>query len=87
MYLVIFLDSDSYEFHASLHSSFATAESAFEARLREFVIPPGADLPPNKATWHALCDRCGEGVRIYRIECDGEPAEEIFLGSSKNQAA
>jgi hypothetical protein len=87
MYLALFLNQDSYEFIVSLHSTRAAAEAAYEASLRRYVIAKdGEDLPP-KATWHVLSDNNGEGVHLYRIECDGGLGEEIFLGSSEVAAA
>jgi hypothetical protein len=87
MFLVIFLDQDNYEFNVSLHPSLGAAEAAFEALMREFVIAPSETLPP-KATWGGLCDDCGETPHLYKIECDGKPAEEIRLSSnSEDQAA
>jgi hypothetical protein len=78
MYLVLFLDQSNYEFNVSLHSSLTAAEAAFEALMRRFVIKPGETLPP-KATWVGLCDNYGENPHLYRIQCDGEPGEEIRL--------
>ena len=85
MYLVHFFDQDNYEFVMSLHSTRAAAEAAYEALLRHYVIEDGEDLPP-KATWHALSDNNGEGVHLYKIECDGEPAEKISLSTNENLA-
>jgi hypothetical protein len=69
MYLVLFLDQqDNYEFITSLHSSLPSAEAAFKALLLRFGVNP-----------EDRCDRCGEEPHIYRIECDGKPAEEIFV--------
>lgn len=85
MYLTLFLDQHNYEFNVSLHSSLAAAEAAFEALMRKFVIAPGETLPPRTA-WGGLCDDCGENPHLYRIECDGELGEEIFLGTSEDLA-
>jgi hypothetical protein len=70
MYLVLFLDTQegNYEFNVSLHSSLPKAEAACEALLLHFDVNPEDG-----------CDRCGENPHIYRIECDGKPAEEIFI--------
>jgi hypothetical protein len=86
MYLTIFLDQHAYKFNVSLHASLPTAEAAFEALTRKFVIAPGETLPP-KSSWGGLCDDCGESVHLFRIELDGTPGEEIFLGSSEDLAS
>jgi hypothetical protein len=86
MYLVLFLDQNNYEFITSLHSTRAGALAAYEAKLRHYVLEGSEDLPP-KTTWHVLSDDNGEGVHLYRIECDGGLGEEIFLGSSEDLAA
>jgi hypothetical protein len=85
MYLVHFFDQDNCEFIMSLHSARAAAEAAYEALLRHFVIEDGETLPP-KARWDELCDRNGESPHLYKIECDGEPAEEISLSNSEDLA-
>jgi hypothetical protein len=87
MFLVICLDANRYEFVTSLHSSREAAEAAFVSLLRKFVIAPGETLSPTKSSWGGLCDDCGESPHLYRIECDGELGEEIFLGSSKDHLA
>ena len=86
MYLVLFFDQHNYEFITSLHSTLSAAEAAFEALLRRLVVDAGENLPP-KESWDDLFDGCGESLHLYRIECDGEPAEKISLGNSENQAA
>jgi hypothetical protein len=86
MFLVHFFDQNEYEFIMSMHSDFAAAERAYEALLREYVVEPGTTLPP-KADWCCLANKhTGEGVKLYRIECDGETAEEIGLSSSEDLA-
>lgn len=78
MFLVHFLDQNSYEFVMSLHSTRAAAKAAYEALLRRFVVEEGQPLPP-KGEWDALFDDNGEGVHLYRVTCDGEPAEWIKI--------
>jgi hypothetical protein len=85
MYIVHFFDQANYEFIMSLHSSIEAAEAAFAALLRRFVVEDGATLPP-KADWIGLCDHHGENPHIYKIECDGKPAEEIQLSGSEDLA-
>ena len=73
MYLVLFLDQhQNYEFITSLHSSLPSAEAAYEALLLRFGVKPDEE-------GCGPCDSCGEAPHIYRIECDGKPAEEIFI--------
>ena len=69
MYLVLFFDQHNYEFNPSLHSSLPKAKAAYEALLLHFDVKLG------EGGW--LGDDCGEAPHIYRIECDGNPAEKI----------
>jgi hypothetical protein len=78
MYLVHYLDQYTYDQPMSLHSTRAAAEAAFEALLRQYIVKDGEPLPP-KEDWGVLHDVHGESVRLYKIECDGGPAEEINL--------
>jgi hypothetical protein len=85
MYSVLYLEQTNYRFIVSLHSTLAAAEAAFEALLRRFVIANGETLPP-KADWSELFDEYGESPHLYKIECDGKPAEEISLSNSEDLA-
>ena len=78
MYLVHYLDQRNYEFHMSLHSTRAAAVVAYEALLRRFVLEEGQPLPP-RGEWFALHDADGDPVQLYRVACDGEPAELIDI--------
>jgi hypothetical protein len=64
MYLVMFLDNDTYDFTPSLHSSFSAAKAAYKDLVRRFDV-----------TIHG--DEHGEEPRIYRIECDRKLGEEV----------
>jgi hypothetical protein len=75
MYLVLFLDQNSYEFCMSLHTTRAAAEVAVDGLLRHFDVKESMSDNPNP-TRDDLFDRNGEGVHMYRIECDGDPAEQ-----------
>jgi hypothetical protein len=66
MYLVLFLDQHNYEFITTLHSTREAAEAAYEALMKRFNV----DV-------ETMSDKHGEGPHIYKIECDGKPAEEI----------
>jgi hypothetical protein len=57
---------------ASLHSTREAAEAACEALMKRFGIGPNGD-------------ENGDEVHLYRIECDGGPAE--FIGLSSDLAA
>jgi hypothetical protein len=61
---------------ATLHPSQAEAEARFEELLRRFVVADGEPMPP-RHEWSSLIDGCGENPHIYKIRCDGQPAEEI----------
>ena len=80
MYLVTFLNQQNSKFITTLHSTRAEAEAAFETLLRRFILTEGGPLPP-KAEWNScsLGDRYGEGVHLFKVECDGGPAEEIWV--------
>ena len=78
MYLVLFLNQRNYEFITSLHSSLPSAEAAYKALLLRFGI--------KELEGGALCDHWGEEPHIYRIECDGKPAEEIRISDPKLEA-
>ena len=70
MYLVLFLDQqENYEFITSLHPSLPSAEAAYAALVRRFGVKFGEG------------DHCGEEPHIYRIECDGNPGEEISVSN------
>ncbi len=75
MFFVVFLDNLS-GLIATLHVTQAAAEARFEELLRDFVIEPGAPLPPRNK-WSELFDSFGENPHIYRVAGDGRPAEEI----------
>jgi hypothetical protein len=92
MYIVHFFNQASYEFCMSLHSTRAAAEIAAGEMLQRFGINQRSGLDfrgeavsleplPPKEKWDELFDCCGEGVHLYRIELDGEPAEKINLSS------
>jgi hypothetical protein len=78
MFLVHYFDQAGYEFHMSLHSTRAAAEAAYEQLLQRYVFDEGQPLPP-KSEWFALHDDQGEGVQLYRVVCDGEPAEQVHI--------
>jgi hypothetical protein len=71
MYLALFLDQSNYEFNVSLHSSLAGAKAAYADMVRHFGVKQQDE--------YCFCDDAGEAPHIYRIECDGESGEEIFL--------
>ena len=75
IWLVHFFDQNNYEFCMSLHTTRAAAEAAVDDLLRHFDIKES--MEPNPTTRDELFDSCGEGVQLYRITCDGDPAEKI----------
>jgi hypothetical protein len=74
MYLVLFFDQCECQFNPSLHPSRAEAEAAYRNLLQRFDCKPCCG---------GLADDFGESPRVYRLEADGKPGEEIDLRHGK----
>jgi hypothetical protein len=90
MFVALYLDQDNYEFNISLHATRDAAEAALAGLLTTFDIRNttsgelGPGLPPRER-WGELFDASGEGLHLYRIECDGKLAEEIPLSDQRRR--